>query len=103
MKNDFFSYLDGFNLINIIVPKKIDNMNKSFVLKSVNQTIPLHIEEITNLGRETKYTCEINETISLNESYNIFDEHQNQSFLRIGKVVRTDLFDMMYEYDDLDL
>lgn len=103
MKNDFFSYLDGFNLINIIVPKKIDNMNKSFVLKSVNQTIPLHIEEITNLGRETKYTCEINETISLNESYNIFDEHSNQSFLRIGKVVRTDLFDMMFEYDDLDL
>lgn len=103
MKNDFFSYLDGFNLISVIVPKQIDKPNKTFQLDAENESIPLIIKEVVSLGRETKYICEFNETIELNQAYILKDEEDNQSFLRMGKIVRTDLFDMMFEYDDLDL
>ena len=103
MKSEFFSYLDGFNLITIIVPNEINGYNKKFNLIAENETIPLTILHIESLGSETKYTTEVNETISLNESYYVSDEERRLSFLRIGKVVRTELFDMMYEYDKHDL
>ncbi len=103
MKNNFFSYLDGFNLITIIVPNKTNQLNKSFKLEAENVSIPLRIIQTYALGDETKYICEVNETIFLNESYIVIDESNNRSFLRIGKVVRTELFDMMFEYDNHDL
>ncbi len=103
MKSDFYCYLDGFNLITIILPNKFLNGNKSFSLKALNYNIPLTIVKIEALGNETKYSCEINETISLNETYNVIDEDNNISLLRIGKVVRTEMFDLMYEYDKHDL
>lgn len=103
MKSEFFSYLDGFNLITIIVPNRFNRANKSFDLISENETIPLTIIKVESLGSETKYTTEINETIQLNESYYVSDENRRLSFLRIGKIVRTELFDMMYEYNNHDL
>lgn len=103
MKSDFYCYLDGFNLITIILPNKFFNGNKTFTLKALNYSIPLSIIEIESLGNETKYSCEINETIALNETYNIVDENNKVSLLRIGKVVRSEMFDLMYEYDKHDL
>ncbi len=103
MKNDFFSYLDGFDEITLIVPKKIDKENKTFQLLGENFVTPLLISEVISIGRETKYVCKINDTIFLNKAYVVVDESQNRSFLRIGKVVRTDLFDMMFSYDKHDL
>ena len=103
MKSDFFSYLDGFNLITILVPKPYDNDQKKFTLENEFQKITLTITKTQSLGHETKYTCSINETIYLNQNYMIYDEKRNQSFLRTGKIVRTDLFDMMFEYDEDDL
>lgn len=96
MKNDFYSYLDGFNEITLIVPNKINNKNKKFHLEAENFTAELIIYDISNLGDETKYQCGIDDTIQLNQSYIVVDEDDNRSFLRIGKVVRTELFDMMY-------
>lgn len=87
MKNDFFSYLDGFNLITVIVPKKVDNPNKVFQLDAENESIPLVIKEIIPIGRETKYLCEFNETIELNKAYIVKDEDNNQSFLRMEKLL----------------
>ena len=103
MKSEFFSYLDGFNLITIIVPNRYNGTHKSFSLVSENETVPLTIMKVESLGLETKYTTEVNETIQLNESYYVIDENRRLSFLRIGKVVRTELFDMMYEYNGHDL
>src|SRR5690554_2955068 len=103
MKNDFYSYLDGFNLITIILPNKLVSNNKSFNLKALDYSIPLTIIKIEALFKETKYSCEINETISLNELYNIVDESNNISHLRVGKIVRTEMFDLMFAYDELDL
>lgn len=100
MKNDFYSYLDGFNEITIIVPNSIYNENKKFHLEAENFTAELIIQAIIPIGDETKYQCAIDDTIELNESYVVIDEEDNRSFLRIGKVVRTELFDMMYVSND---
>lgn len=102
MKNDFFSYLDGFNEITLIVPNELNNKNKKFQLEGENLSSPLVILEIINLSTETKYVCRINDTIILNECYTVVDEDGNRSFLRIGKVVRTELFDMMFVSDGND-
>lgn len=103
MKSDFFSYLDGFNLITILVPRTFDNDHKKFTLENEFQKISLTIIKSQNLGVETKYSCSINDTIYLNQNYMVYDESRNQSFLRTGKIVRTELFDMMYDYDQDDL
>lgn len=96
MKNDFFSYLDGFNEITIIMPIRLENENKQFELEGENFSTSLIIEEIISIGDEIKYVCSVDDTIYLNESYIVVDEQGNRSFLRIGKVVRTELFDMMF-------
>lgn len=96
MKNDFYSYLDGFNEITIIVPNSISQTNKKFHLEAENFTTELVVNKINSIGEETKYQCSIDDTIELNLSYVVVDELDNRSFLRIGKVVRTELFDMMY-------
>ncbi|HKL61128.1 MAG TPA: type I pullulanase [Acholeplasma sp.] len=103
MKSDFFSYLDGFNIITILVPNQMDHTKKSFTIESEFQKIALNIKEIESIGHEIKYICEINETISLNTDYTVFDEKRNLSYLRVGRIVRTELFEMMFEYygDDL--
>lgn len=103
MKNDFFSYLDGFNLITIMVPNVFDNDHKKFTIENEFQKIILTILKVQPLGTETKYTCSINDTIYLTQSYVVYDEARNQSFLRTGKIVRTELFDMMYDYAEDDL
>lgn len=103
MKSDFFSYLDGFNLISILVPKRLDNDHKKFILVNESQTITLTILTKELIGQEVKYSCSINDNIYLNQNYMIFDEAKNQSFLRTGSIVRTELFDMMYDYDEDDL
>lgn len=100
MKNDFYSYLDGFNEITLIVPNVIYNENKKFRLEAENFTAELIIQAIIPIGEETKYQCSIDDTVELNESYVVIDEQNNRSFLRIGKVVRTELFDMMYVSND---
>ncbi|MDY0210421.1 MAG: type I pullulanase [Acholeplasma sp.] len=103
MKSDFFSYLDGFNLINILVPEKLENDHKKFSLENESQTILLTIQNKQKIGREIKYSCSINDNIFLNQNYMVYDEGRNQSFLRTGSIVRTELFDMMYDYDQDDL
>jgi pullulanase len=102
MKNDFYSYLDGFNEITLIVPNSIYKDHKRFHLEAENFTTELIIYAIIPLGNEIKYQCGIDDTILLNESYVVVDEDDNRSFLRIGKVVRTELFDMMYVSDGND-
>lgn len=103
MKSDFFSYLDGFNQVTIIIPGQFDHSKKSFTLESEYQKIQLTIKEVESLGHEIKFICEIDESISLNTDYMVFDEKRNQSFLRTGKIVRTELFEMMFEYTGDDL
>ena len=50
MKNDFYSYLDGFNEITLIVPNSIYKDHKRFHLEAENFTTELIIYAIIPLG-----------------------------------------------------
>lgn len=105
MKDKFYSYLDGFNRVTIIYPKKnLKNANeKAFYVLVEDEMFALNIMDATDLGNEMKYNCSLPESLSLNIEYTVIDELQNRSLLRIGKIVRTDLFEMLYAYTKDDL
>ena len=106
MKNDFYSYLDGFNRVTIIYPKDrlFNKHNKNFYMLVEHEKIELSIKEMYDLGREVKYICVIPESLHLNVEYAVVDERNNRSELRTGAIVWNDLFEMLYYYnrDDLD-
>ena len=105
MKNDFYSYLDGFNKITVIYPKEklVNKNNKSFYTLVEHNKLELSIKEVHDLGREVKYICTIPESLHLNIEYTIVDERGNRSALRTGSIVRSDLFEMLYYYNRDDL
>ena len=105
MKNDFYSYLDGFNKITIIYPKEklVNKNNKRFYTLVERESLELTIKETHDLGREIKYICSIPESLHLNIAYTVLDERGNRSELRTGSIVRTDLFEMLYYYNRDDL
>lgn len=103
MKNDFYSYLDSFNKITIIINHELCNQDKTFCILRDDYADSLIIEGCEALGPNLKYTCRVSETVMLNIEYTILDESNNRSILRSGKIVRSDLFDMMYSYDGDDL
>ncbi len=104
MKNKFYSYIDGFNKITIIVPYSYRTSQVThFVISSGIDKDELIINSIENLEHEKKYNCSILEGINLNKDYVVFDENGERSSLRIGSISRSDMFEMMYYYDDGDL
>ena len=105
MKQHFYSYLDGFNRVTVIYPKEyLTNVNlKKFFVLIEDNAIELSIKETIDLGREIKFICMLPESLSLNIEYTIIDEKNRRSNLRIGSIVRTDLFEMLYSYNKNDL
>ncbi len=103
MRNDFNSYLDAFNRITIIINKQLCMRQKTFCLVRDTDSEELYIESIEDIGKDFKYNCIIKEYVKLNKDYTIYDESQNRSRLRSGKIVRTALFEMMYAYEGNDL
>ena len=105
MKENFYSYLDGFNRITVIYPKKRGSKvsNKKFYVLIEDAMLDLTITDTIDLGNEMKYCCILPESVALNVEYIIFDEAHNRSILRTGSIVRTDLFEMLYYYSPNDL
>ena len=104
MKNRFYSYIDGFDRITIIVPHKYrTSIVKRFVISSGLDKDEVIINSVENLGNEKKYNCSITEGIDLTKDYVIFDEQGERSNLRIGSISRSQMFEMIYFYDENDL
>ena len=105
MKDKFDSYLDTFNRITIIYPKKniTDIRNKKFFILIYDEMLSIEIASTEELEFDYKFSCILPETISLNAEYTIIDESSNRSILKSGSVVRTDLFEMLYYYSPSDL
>ena len=100
----YYSYLDDFNQITIIVPKKY---RTDFVryFKVIGNDEEIDLEIITNelIGEERKYITRFDGYILLNHTYFIYDDNNETSELFTGKIVRTELFDDIYYYEQSDL
>ncbi len=102
--NKFFSYLDDFSQITIIVPHSYrENDIPSFKVVGNDEEIVLEIEKIEIIGFEKKYTARFDGYILLNQMYYVFDDQGESSELYTGKIVRTELFDDIYYYEGSDL
>jgi len=102
--SEFFSYLDDFNEITIIVPKKYrDDFVEYFKVVGNDEEIDLEIVSSELIGNERKYVTRFDGYILLNHMYYIYDDQNETSELFTGKIVRTELFDDIYFYEQSDL
>ena len=81
MKENFYSYLDGFNRVTIIYPKKrgYNTKQKSFFVLVEDAMLELSITETIDLGQEMKYCCLLPESLALNIEYTVIDESHHRS------------------------
>ncbi len=100
----YYSYLDDFSIITIIVPLKYrEDLAEFFKVVGNEEEIDLEIIDSELLGTERKYTCKFDGYILLNHMYFIYDDNDETSELYTGKIVRTELFDDIYYYEQSDL
>lgn len=100
----FFSYLDGFSEITVIVPLKYrEDYVESFKVIGNEEEIELEIISSELIGNERKYITRYDGYILLNQMYHVFDDHNQSCELFTGKIVRTELFDDIYYYENSDL
>ena len=100
----YFSYLDDFNQITIIVPLKYRSDFAGY-FKVIGNDEEIDLEIISNelIGEERKYITRFDGYILLNHTYYIYDDNDETSELFTGKIVRTELFDDIYYYEQSDL
>lgn len=99
----FYCYLDDFDLLTIIIPKKNFEEGNTYELHGNDEIIDLVITQKIDLDREFKLVCSFEAYIELRKIYHVFDVHGNKSELYTGKIVRTELFDNIYYYKKNDL
>ncbi len=100
----YYSYLDNFNEITIIVPLKYRNdFVEYFKVIGNDEEIDLEIISSELIGEERKYVTRFDGYILLNQTYFIYDDFNQTSELFTGKIVRTELFDDIYYYEQSDL
>ncbi|QMS84456.1 type I pullulanase [Candidatus Xianfuyuplasma coldseepsis] len=104
MNKTYYSYLDDFSQITILVPTSYrHDFVKSFTVIGNDEEIELDIISSEMIGNERKYITRFDGYILLNQMYHIYDDLNNTSELFTGKIVRTELFDDIYYYEQSDL
>ncbi len=100
----FYSYLDDFNQITIIMPIKYRSDYARY-FRAIGNDEEIDLEIISNklIGDERKYITRFDGYILLNHTYFIYDDNDETSELFTGKIVRTELFDDIYYYEQSDL
>ena len=99
----FYCYLDDFDELTIIIPIKNYQDNNSYFLIGNDEIIKLRISQKVNLGVEIKLVCNFDAYIDLGKVYFVENQKHQMSELYTGKIVRTELFDNIYQYKKNDL
>lgn len=102
-KKPFYCYLDDFDELTIIIPVKNYKDDNKYYLVGNNEIIKLNISQKTNLGVEIKLVCYFDAYIDLKQVYFVENQNEQMSELHTGKIVRTELFDNIYQYKKEDL
>ncbi|MFA7075774.1 MAG: hypothetical protein WC152_03795, partial [Candidatus Izemoplasmatales bacterium] len=99
----FYCYLDDFDELTIIIPIKNFQDNVEYFLIGNEEIIKLKINQKINLGVEIKLVANFDAYIDLSKVYFIENEKKQMAELYTGKIVRTELFDNIYNYKKNDL
>ena len=106
MKKDnrpFYCYLDDFDQLTIIIPIKNYRDKDTYFLVGNDEIIKIKITQKINLGVEIKLVCNFDAYIDLGQLYFVENQKHDMSELYTGKIVRTELFDNIYQYKKNDL
>lgn len=102
-KRPFYCYLDNFDELTIIIPIKNYQDNLEYFLVGNEEIIKLKINQKINLGVEIKLIANFDAYIDLTKVYFVENTKKQMSELYTGKIVRTELFDNIYNYKKSDL
>ncbi|MDT8336295.1 MAG: type I pullulanase [Candidatus Izemoplasmatales bacterium] len=102
-KRPFYCYLDNFDELTIIIPIKNYQDNLDYFLIGNEEIIKLKINQKINLGVEIKLIANFDAYIDLGKVYFVENTKKQMSELYTGKIVRTELFDNIYNYKKHDL
>ncbi|XMB71904.1 type I pullulanase [Mycoplasmatota bacterium WC30] len=102
-KRTFYCYLDDFDELTIIIPIKNYQDKNNYFLIGNDEIIKLNISQKVSLGVEIKLIANFDAYIDLGKVYFVEDANKNMSELYTGKIVRTELFDNIYQYKKNDL
>ena len=102
----FSSYLDEYNKITILVPKSYygGEIAPFRLVNLMNQEVlELKVEEKFDFGNELKYILSIQGFVEVGQEYRVMDCYNNDSYLFLGYIARTDEFDKRFYYTGDDL
>jgi len=102
-KRPFYCYLDNFDELTIIIPIKNYQDNLGYFLIGNEEIIKLKINQRINLGIEIKLVANFDAYIDLGKIYFIENTKKQSAELYTGKIVRTELFDNIYNYKKSNL
>lgn len=102
-KQKFYSYLDDFDEVTMIIPKENYKKKNSYFLVGNDEVIDLNVSQRLEIGPEYKLIAHFKAYIDLGKIYHVEDASGEISELYTGKIVRTDLFDIIYRYRKNDL
>ena len=104
ISRQYEAFLDTFHMITLILPYSYHGGQSSrFTLVKDGNEIPLELKERIPLDDAMKYTVSLADELELGRTYTIKDEHNTETDLQIGAVIRTDEFDRQFYYDGDDL
>ena len=103
MKSSFYCYLESYEKISIIVNKELYNKDETYTLVGNDEIIDLLIFEHFTIGDQEKIVANFDAYLKLEEPYYVVSKSGEKSYLRMGKIVRTPLFDSIYHYKKDDL
>ena len=102
-KRPFYCYLDSFDELTIIIPIKNYQDNLEYFLVGNEEIIKLKTTQKINLGVEIKLIANFDAYIDLSKVYFVENTKKQSAELYTGKIVRTELFDNIYNYKKHDL
>lgn len=104
IERKFNAYLDQINHITVLLPfSYFEGSSNKFSIKGEGVDVPLAIEDKVYLEHAVKYSCLSSVEPVIGRQYTITDEHDGETDLQIGAVIRTEEFDRLFFYDGNDL
>ncbi len=101
----FEAYLDHLNVITILIPLSYHGGNSSLftLYDQQNHSWDIEIKNCIQIDGYKKYHCTVNAFLQIGNYYSIKDEHNSETDLQIGAVIRTEEFDEAFYYEGDDL
>jgi pullulanase len=104
ISRQYEAFLDTFHTVTFILPYAYHGgQSDCFFLIKDGSKIGLQIQEKIPLGDAMKYSALLHEELELGKTYKIVDEHNTETDLQIGAVIRTEEFDRQFFYEGDDL